>query len=539
MASAKEIQYIIKARDEATAVFKKMGMEGSQSAADISRAFDIATTAGAKHEKQVSSLSSWIRADKKEKREHNYLYKEGTEVIGAASLALALYGNTAGQANEKSKKLTDSLNAGMVGFTGISSALFMLPGPVGIALGVIGGLAIMFKKLGDNTEEAKGKVEQFSKDVKKSLEGWGMEGARKIYDDNYASYNAILLQQQNFIDAYKGQMYGFATGEEYAKVQPAFVDLELQKAKFKAGMEMAREYIDQLNQVERVKERQKASKPVEPPAPPELNIGNNDKLISKYLADRAKMTTAVGKTKKELDKEREAIHHMGIESEKVSNQIKKNWEEENQYLLGPLRAAYYAITDAMISGTLKFQNVWDAVKEAVINAFAEMGMKYITQTIVNAATADATAAATAAIVAGSMVSISAAALPAAVLTSLASFGANSAPAMAGIGSTYALTQALSVIPKFARGTPQGGFVVPQGYQNDSYPILVSSGERVNVTPANKTGGSGSNVTIINNFNGAANYGMVIDAIKQALKEAGTTIDKLFIDNRNNLNLGTV
>ena len=38
------------------------------------------------------------------------------------------------------------------------------------------------------------------------------------------------------------------------------------------------------------------------------------------------------------------------------------------------------------------------------------------------------------------------------------------------------------IPKFARG---GSFTVPNGFPNDSFPIMVQSGERVDITPANQ------------------------------------------------------
>lgn len=42
------------------------------------------------------------------------------------------------------------------------------------------------------------------------------------------------------------------------------------------------------------------------------------------------------------------------------------------------------------------------------------------------------------------------------------------------------------IPSFATG---GNFTVPKGYDNDSFPIMVQSGERVSVTPANTVGNS--------------------------------------------------
>jgi hypothetical protein len=56
-------------------------------------------------------------------------------------------------------------------------------------------------------------------------------------------------------------------------------------------------------------------------------------------------------------------------------------------------------------------------------------------------------------------------------------------------------------PKFATGTPPGGYVVPEGYSNDSFPVQARSGERVTVTPP---GGQGSGQqTIILQLDGRA------------------------------------
>jgi hypothetical protein len=53
-------------------------------------------------------------------------------------------------------------------------------------------------------------------------------------------------------------------------------------------------------------------------------------------------------------------------------------------------------------------------------------------------------------------------------------------------------------PKFATGTPAGGYIVPPGYSDDSYPVMARSGERVTVEPA---GGSGGNQTVILQLDG--------------------------------------
>jgi hypothetical protein len=53
-------------------------------------------------------------------------------------------------------------------------------------------------------------------------------------------------------------------------------------------------------------------------------------------------------------------------------------------------------------------------------------------------------------------------------------------------------------PKFATGTPAGGYIVPPGYSDDSYPVMARSGERVTVEPA---GGGGGSQTVILQLDG--------------------------------------
>lgn len=74
-------------------------------------------------------------------------------------------------------------------------------------------------------------------------------------------------------------------------------------------------------------------------------------------------------------------------------------------------------------------------------------------------------------------------------------------------ATGGASEAVQAIPAVAHsggnfiGTPRGvkkmagggSFVVPQGFPNDSYPLLVESGERVSVTPANQVGSQNASI----------------------------------------------
>lgn len=87
-------------------------------------------------------------------------------------------------------------------------------------------------------------------------------------------------------------------------------------------------------------------------------------------------------------------------------------------------------------------------------------------------------------------------------------------------------------PKFASGTPPGGFIVPPGYPNDTFPIRVSSGERIEVTPEGKLTET-SGTTIVFNFNGNSwNEDSVVRALENRMRKMGVTDINTVVRNRN-------
>lgn len=60
------------------------------------------------------------------------------------------------------------------------------------------------------------------------------------------------------------------------------------------------------------------------------------------------------------------------------------------------------------------------------------------------------------------------------------------------------TQPPNTTPRMANG---GWFMVPPGYPNDTYPIRVSSGEKVVVTPPGQKGGAGNIIINVNGYTG--------------------------------------
>jgi len=105
------------------------------------------------------------------------------------------------------------------------------------------------------------------------------------------------------------------------------------------------------------------------------------------------------------------------------------------------------------------------------------------------------------------------------------------PIIAALGAVQAGIIASQPTPEFARGTSPQGFVVPPGYGNDTFPIRVSSGERVKVETPGQQKSSGNTVHI--HFNSPVPHGTWLKkSIEQGIRKSGLTVDKYFVSNRN-------
>lgn len=103
-------------------------------------------------------------------------------------------------------------------------------------------------------------------------------------------------------------------------------------------------------------------------------------------------------------------------------------------------------------------NMAVSMARSIVNSLGQMAAQWVTYHAVQAALGKSSEASAIAGAVTSGTAIAAAYAPAAAAASLASFGANSVPAMAGISSTYGLTQALSIVsvPGFREGGYTGG-----------------------------------------------------------------------------------
>jgi len=88
----------------------------------------------------------------------------------------------------------------------------------------------------------------------------------------------------------------------------------------------------------------------------------------------------------------------------------------------------------------------------------------------------------------------------------------------GLGAAQAAMVSQQSAPKLSRG---GDFIVPPGYNNDSFPMFVESGERVQVTPRSEVGGTagGDQVVSINFTGNVLSQDFIEDEAIPMIKEA--------------------
>jgi hypothetical protein len=153
-------------------------------------------------------------------------------------------------------------------------------------------------------------------------------------------------------------------------------------------------------------------------------------------------------------------------SENKKENAKKEFEKNNKFIIDSLKTLESSLTSSwsssineMLSGTATFsegiKSMFAGLKTAILNDISEMIAKWLAFTALNGVLS---------LIPGGSV-ISAAIKP---TSSMAHFGGS-------------FTASGNGVHKMANG---GSFIVPPGYNNDSFRLMVESGEKVNVIPKN-------------------------------------------------------
>lgn len=226
-------------------------------------------------------------------------------------------------------------------------------------------------------------------------------------------------------------------------------------------------------------------------------------VIEEYEAQENSVHEVALQARAELDKQ----YNEGLAA--AAEERFRNQSEWNDMLMDSLDAVGASASSSivgLINGTQTaseaMANLGNAILSSVVSGLTQMGVEYLKNMIIG----QTASAATIATASATGAAIAAAYAPAAAMASLASFGANSVPAMSGITTTVASTQALALTGFREQGGQMnagGSYLV--GERGPEIIKMAGAGRAVNASQTrqqlngNNSGNSGpSNVTIVNN-----------------------------------------
>jgi hypothetical protein len=180
---------------------------------------------------------------------------------------------------------------------------------------------------------------------------------------------------------------------------------------------------------------------------------------------------------------------------------------ENMKIVGGLKhvedsfvnASHAFITGAQ-NGTEAIKQFGSAIVDELIKSLIQMGVEHVKQMVIKKQVEAKGLAGSVAMNAGAMTAIATASAPAAALVSLATAGGNSAPAVAGMGTAFATSRAMS-LASFDGGGFTGMGARSGGMDGKGgFPAILHPNESV----IDHTRGQGQGITIINNIDASGN-----------------------------------
>lgn len=229
MAKTKTVEYTLSLDDLASSVYQKFVTAVQSGEVDISKAIKGSSGAFDEHGKSVQNLTQWIRDQRTEQRQQNFLFRESQQAIGAVALGLSLFSTAADNSNESVKVLSGALSQGFLTFQGLSFALTAVP--YGNVAAGIAGIATAVLKLGQDAGKASEEgIKKFSDSLKDiGQEDWGAfahnaETSIKTIQDKI---NELWLSNTTQVKAASGEMKrAWNVGTEGIRAQIAELENE-------------------------------------------------------------------------------------------------------------------------------------------------------------------------------------------------------------------------------------------------------------------------------------------------------------------------
>lgn len=284
------------------------------------------------------------------------------------------------------------------------------------------------KNLTPHSKEFKDNMEEVVK-LQKKIGIYNGKQERSPSEIREAFYNTMKGEADGYFDHV---VHKLALEEaQFRRAGLAEIDI----AKWKIG-EMNK-LMDELNPLGRTREER---------SPGEISA--DGKAADEYYMQQVEAEFKQGYGREEVDPIDRFIENMGSSSDEARDQFSSFWDEQETRVMNFTNALQGAFRQAGNEGAQQFLRILQVAFQ-IVGTIGNMkagkvgqgaGMFDILGTVISAFT------------------------------------------MHEGGTVMASRNGLSRVPGYAGG---GNFIVPAGYRNDSYPMMVESGERVRVTPTNR------------------------------------------------------
>lgn len=527
MAAQNEIQFAISLKNEASATL-------AQFKADAQSAMEAAGTATNKYGQSTQNLTKWIKEQRTEQRQHNFLFQQTREVVGAASLTLALFGNTIGRGSQQMQELTNGLNAGFVAFQGVNnvvgllgSSMKFLAGPWGIVISLAAGAAVALSQFsseaGKSSEELtklRSTANQLDYELGKISASMRKAFLLKDIADANSKVDELKQTTTDWIKTVATQgRFGLVrkivgTPEEIAAAENDVRNAEKAFKSFydeqKKATQKQKEYNDELaimrgNLSVYDEARTRA-------------FSFLDGVSTKYQTLVSKMTTGFGPN---------SVKGIMRANQQTASEYLKLWDETEKAKLAAREAALEQESQLVESYGQTSMQVFQLVGSALGNAFAGQ---------------DQNARAVLKSIAGMFITMAESALFAASAMasakSIATFWtsmAKDAPLL--IAGFAALETARAVVNSFHDGGTMGSMGERIPLRSDERPAILKVGETVIPTKPGESIGGGGNTFIFNNYAPVTAEDWVVSTLKTIVQKTGIPIERLIVSSRSTLAIG--
>jgi len=544
MASQNEIQFALTLKNDASASL-------AQFKTDAESAMKAAGTAASNYGKQTQSLTGWIKEQRTEQREHNFLFQQTKEVVQGTSTVLALFGNTIGQSSEVMKSLTGSMNAGFVAFQGVnnvvgllSGSMSFLAGPWGIVISLAAAAAVAFTQFNSEASKSSDEMRKLVTDANDLDFRLGKVGetARKAFllTEIIAAQEKVDSLKSSTTDWAKtlaaGGRYGMVTKlvgtpEEISEAENGVRRAE---EKFKSFYDATHKTNSDQSAIAKLKQELEALAPG--------TAAYEQKLLAFTVAQN-NYTLAVEKSAAAVsEKLNPSVSRSLTMIGPMSGEIKKidgAWKATAVTINTQVGSAYDFVKqqqqDTLIQASaaaFSIQNVWGTASSVIRSGF-------------EAAFSGAEGAGTDAIKSLGNAAINLAelylnvAMAQAFAKGVPTFGTTLAGDFALVAAgTAALEAARAMINRFHEGGTMGSFGQRIPLQSDERPAILRVGETVLPTRSGESGGYGSTTIFsptVNIMAPGTTKEMVVDALRQFARELGvTTIGNVSFNQRTSL-----